>query len=305
MKTKLFYVIITIACCFIFNKAIFADVIFLNDGSIFIGSISDGVNGKKTINSFGKNKEISGNDIVKIEKDMNNLKNIGVIVKLRDNSTYEGRIIKEDAGSLIMSLRSNSEKKIDTKDILNINFNHKSIGVHNNDYYGTSHNVGSSELNDMYLGLTVGGHIPFSKNSGEYKNSYNASLLAEYFPDFFEESRIGFDLRYFFIKSETSSDLSYKMFSFQPYVLYPFYDFDHSAVVFAAGGIGVNYIIVNKADDTKKSNVFNLESSVYFGVDMQLSESLFFRPFAGLIVVPQNDGFYSNLSANIGLLYRI
>jgi len=275
---------------------LYADVVWLQDGGILLGEIvtaeSDGI----TIKTFGEKRKVFQKEIIKSEKTLDNLKNRQSDITLKDGSVIKGKILDYD-----------EEIGIN----VDIDFGNITLPVQSvssiTDQKQKKHHRGA----DINIGFTGGYYYLLGEASDSFNNSYRLSFFAEFNTGLTRGLFAGVDAAYTFIDYSGTQDLSFSMYSVQPYLLYRFIDLRNSSsfmnrvVPFISAGIGGAYIIKENSSDSglNEMNELNMTYSIRPGADIELIDNLWLRIYTGFESVPQKSNSLHQVVFNTGIMY--
>jgi hypothetical protein len=276
---------------------LFADVIRLQNGQIFLGRIIKADSNGIVTESFGEQREFSQADILKNEKDLSTLKTQHCDIYLKDGSVLKGKVenYDEEVGILI------------NIDFGAVTFPIKSIKEINDPaqkkYYSG---------NPMQIGVGGGYFMPNGKLKDKYKTGYNFSVFGEFNSNLVRGLFIGGDLTYFPIDYKDSSKVNYDIFTLQPYAMYRFLflrsssTFIRNFVPFVSVGFGLGYVVLkDKRDNSSSSEKSEIDFAYHakIGCDYQIIDNITVRVFGGWQTITQKSDSLNMMLINGGVLY--
>jgi hypothetical protein len=276
---------------------LFADVIRLQNGQIFLGKVIRADSQGIVIESFGEQRGLSQADILKNEKDLTTLKTEHSDIYLKDGSVLKGKIenYDEEVGVLV-----------------NIDFGSVTLPVKSIKEINNSTQKKYYNGNPVQIGAGGGYYAPAGKMKNTYDAGYNYSIFAEFNSGLTRGLFIGGDLSYFPVDYKDNSKVSYNIFTLQPYLIYHFLflrsgtSFIKDFVPFVTAGCGVAYVLMkDKRANTSAPEKSELDFaySAKIGCDYQVTEKIILRVFGGWQTISQKSDSFNAMLINAGVLY--
>lgn len=274
-----------------------ADVIKKQNGEIYLGVVESTDAYGITVNSFGTKFSIKQSEILKSEKDLTSLKNQNVEIELKDGSIIRGKIqnYDEEIGILV-----------------NIDFGALTLPVQ------AIKSIKDPGQNKVYagspvrLGALFGYSFPVGGLQDDLNSGISFSFLAEFNSKLLRGMYFGGDFSFSHLSANNSSELSYNIFSLQPYIMFGYMGF-HSGSSFMRNvtpyislGGGISLVsLTDKRPDSLLENQNEIDFSIKFsaGVDYLLLNTVNLRLCFNWFTIPQESKWFNSASVNLGALY--
>lgn len=274
----------------------YSDVVWLQNGKIYLGEINTAESDGITIKTFGETRKISMEDIFKTEKSLDSLKYQQIDITLKDGSVIKGKI-------------QNYDEEIGIN--VNIDFGNITLPVQTVDSItdqSRKKHYGGSDIN---VGITGGYYCLLGEASDSFNNFFKLNLFAEFNTGLTRGLFAGIDIAFTFMDYSGKDNLSFSMYSFQPYAIYRFFNFRNSSsfmnrvVPFVAAGMGIAYLIKENSSDSglNEMSELNFTYSLRPGTDIEIIENLWLRIYTGFESVPQKSNSLHQIVFNTGVMY--
>ena len=171
---------------------LYADVIRMQDGHIYLGKAGDSDAFGFSLETFGENKKINHSDVLMKEKDLSALKMQQVEIVLKDGSVIRGKIqdYDEEIGLL-----------------LNIDFGALTLPVQNVRAIWDDSQRNFYKGNIFHIGLMGGYYTTIGSFNKDFGNSFNATIFGEFQIPLLRGLYAGVDASYFFLDYKTNANL--------------------------------------------------------------------------------------------------
>jgi len=284
-----------------------ADVVWLNDGSVYFGAIESADASGITIKTFGETRKILQSEIVKSEKTLDNMKNMPVDILLKDGSVIKGRIqnYDEEVGILVITDLGQSTLPVSSiKEIYNPTIREL--------YNPKKKETGATVIKEtgtplmFNIGITGGYYIPVMGLASDFNNSYNLSIFGECNPGLIRGLSFGGEFSTILIDSNVD-DNDFSIYAFQPYIQYNFLQLkDSSSFIkyftpFVSAGVGAAYIKKKNSYDERSET--DTIGNLKIGLDYAITESLAARFYTGIETILQKDKNFNRALFDAGIMY--
>lgn len=270
-----------------------ADVIRLEDGTMYLGRMASSTEGVVSIQAFGKTIQVASSRIVKSEPDFTALHEQPVEVILMDGSIIRGKIKNYDEEVGLFVELGIGEVTVPLESLRALE-----DPAQRARYRGFPFQVG----------LLAGYFIPVGTIASSFGSGFAASLSAELSVPILRGLYAGLDVSQFFMTYLPSSDLTY---SVTTAIFGPFYRLLlfrtsrvpvlRDMVPWVGLGGGIAYV---GANDTSTSSDFGEVDPVYFaaiGLDFYVGERIQIRFSARWLALQQTTQLLHLPSAGIGV----
>jgi len=306
--------LVSVMILFLTSFAI-ADVVWLNDGSIYFGEIESADSSGIKIKTFGDTKNILQSEIIKSEKSLDNMKNLQVDILLKDGSVLKGKIqnYDEEVGVLVntnlgqSTLPVSSIKEIynpTIKELYGSRKKEKDDSLKKEKEKTVEKEKGKSS--SFYFGLTGGYYIPFMGLSGDFNNNYNFSVFGEYNTSLIRGLAFGGEFSTVLMDYKVDAS-KFSIYTFQPYMAYKFLQLKNGTsfiryfTPFISAGFGAAYI--TKKNLSNKNTELDPASNFKIGFDINITDSFALRVYSGTETILQKNDSFNRVLFNAGIMY--
>ena len=214
-KHFLFCTILSILFVITFTSSpAYSDVVWLQNGKIYLGEINTAESDGITIKTFGETRKISMEDIFKTEKTLDSLKYQQIDITLKDGSVIKGKI-------------QNYDEEIGIN--VNIDFGNITLPVQTVDSITDQNRKKHYGGSDINVGITGGYYCLLGEASNSFNNFFKLTLFAEFNTGLVRGLFAGIDIAFTFMDYSGKENLSFSMYSLQPYLIYRFFNFRNSS----------------------------------------------------------------------------
>lgn len=269
----------------------FADVVWMNDGSIYFGTIESADSDGIKINSFGETKKILNRNISRTDKTLDQLKQLDVEILLRNGSIIKGRIQNYDEEIGVLVETELGPTTLPVSSIKQI------YDPSKQKYYkGT----------DFTIGITGGYYIPVMGLAPDFNSSLDFSIFFEHHTQILHGLTFGGEVNTILIDYKVD-DSEFSIYSIQPYVTYRFLQLRNSSsfikyfTPFVSAGAGAAYII--REDSSTQASEIDPVINIKLGFDTTVAANFGIRIYTGIETIPQSSSTFNRVFFNAGLMY--
>ncbi len=289
-------IITTITVLFISAFA-FAEVITLDDGSIYFGSIVKRTDSSIVVSALGGKKEISTWSISSMEKDFTNISRKKIEILLEDGSVLKGNLMNYDEEVGILLKTDFGNVTLPYKDAKSI-----SDPVRKKNYEG----------HGVLLGITGAVYFPITDFGSKFTPDPLFSLFAEFNSYFLRGLYFGVDFTYMMMNYTPNALLIYNSFQLKAYATYRFLQNRNSEsaaarmfIPFISFGMGAAF---NTLADNRPASAIHRrsETDLLFtgavGLDLNVWGPLLIRLQGGWSGMNDGSVFLHSFSVNLGVV---
>ncbi len=282
--------------CFMIGA--YADVLFLENGNVYLGELkSTGPDGV-VFSSFGDTKTIRQSEVVRMDKDLSRAAKRPIEIELKDGSVLRGELLDYD----------------------------DEIGVHLKTDFGkiTLPSAGIKSITDTEQKTLYGGHpllagvlAGYYLPQGDFKSNFSSqpffSLFGEVNSFLARGLYFGADFSYLMME-HASSQLDYNSYQLKAYASYRYLGFRGSGsfykifIPFVSVGAGLTYITMEDSRSTASVSRRNQMDPVYSlmaGVDTDIYGPLLLRVQAGWFAIHEESKLMQSFAGSLGIVYRL
>lgn len=290
---KFAIVIITLFAC----TSSFSDVVVKENGSIYLGRITNINSSEITIDSFGSSVVLPVNTVKANYKDVSELGKTKVNIILKDESVINGTIDNYDDEIGIL---------------LGIGFGTLTIPV------SSVKEIKDPVVEKKYYGYSakVGGGFGMYFVTGDLADSYSSSFAGNVYSEFMIPAIrglfVGVDFSYRHVKYKEDNKMKYDIFSLKPYIMYSFLDFKNALSLFSritpfvslyAGAAYTS--LEDKRDYVKNKNSSELDPEIggALGFDVYIAGNVSFRASGCYSMILQKNKSFNAAAMSAGANY--